>query len=60
MKTKKDKELILEQLRKTPIVQVACEKTGIARATYYRWRKKDKRFLEGCRYRNCRRNTSCK
>jgi len=43
---KKDKELILTQLFKTPIVQLACEKTGISRATYYRWKAKDKAFLK--------------
>ena len=40
----KEKELILEQLKKTPIVQLACEKIGIGRATYYRWRKDDSKF----------------
>ncbi len=44
MKTDKDKELLLEQLKKTPIVQIACEKLGIGRATYYRWRKEDLDF----------------
>ena len=41
---KKDKELLLEQLKKTPIVQLACEKTAIGRSTYYRWKKEDKKF----------------
>jgi hypothetical protein len=45
-KTKRNKETLLENLRKTPIVQVACEKTGVARATYYRWRKEDEKFAE--------------
>ena len=45
-KTEKNKEALLENLRKTPIVQVACEKTGIGRATYYRWRKEDEKFAE--------------
>lgn len=40
----KEKEIILEQLKKTPIVQVACEKTAIGRATYYRWKKDDSKF----------------
>ena len=40
----KDREILLEQLKKTPIVQLACEKTGISRATYYRWRKEDPEF----------------
>ena len=41
---KKDKEILLEQLKKTPIVQLACEKTGIGRSTYYRWKKEDSNF----------------
>lgn len=42
----KQKELLLEQLRKTPIIQIACEKIGIGRATYYRWRTEDQDFLK--------------
>jgi len=34
----KQKKLLIEQPRKTPIVQVACQKRGVHRATYYRWR----------------------
>lgn len=45
MKTKHKNELI-EQLRKTPIIEVACKKTGIGRATFYRWRNKDPKFAE--------------
>jgi len=48
MKTSKDKELLIEQLKKTPIIQVACEKVGLSRATFYRLRAKDKRFAEAC------------
>ncbi len=44
MKRDQDKDLILEQLRKIPIVQIACERIGVARATYYRWRSEDKAF----------------
>lgn len=40
----KNKEQLLEILKKTPIVQIACEKAGIGRATYYRWRKEDAEF----------------
>jgi len=43
---KKEKELLLEQLKKTPIIQIACEKLSIGRATYYRWREKDLKFAE--------------
>lgn len=42
----KNKELLIEQLKKTPIVQIACEKVGIGRATYYRWRKEDAEFAK--------------
>jgi len=42
----KNKELVIEQLKKTPIVQVACEKIGIGRATYYRWHKEDEEFAK--------------
>lgn len=44
MKTDKNKELLLEQLKKTPIVQVSCEKVGIGRATFYRWKQEDQDF----------------
>ena len=43
-KQQQQKEALCEQLKKTPIVQLACEKTGLGRATYYRWRKDDKEF----------------
>ena len=42
----KEKGLLLEQLKKTPIVQLAVEKTGVGRATYYRWRGNDPKFAE--------------
>jgi len=40
----KDKKTLIENLEKTPIIQMACEKTGISRATYYRWRIDDREF----------------
>lgn len=46
MNTIKTKQVLLDQLRKTPIIQIACEKSGIGRATYYRWRKEDKKFTK--------------
>lgn len=46
MKTSKQKELILEQLKKTPIVQVATEKVGVARSSFYRWKANDPKFSE--------------
>ena len=44
MITDAKKLAFLEQLKKTPIVQVACEKTSLSRATYYRFRKEDEEF----------------
>ena len=44
MKTTKQKQLVLEQLKKTPIIQVATEKVGIARSTFYRWKAEDSDF----------------
>jgi hypothetical protein len=40
----REKPILLENLKKTPIVHIACEKSSISRATYYRWRKEDKEF----------------
>jgi hypothetical protein len=37
-KTARDKSALIGQLRKTPVIQIACEKTGVSRQTYYRWR----------------------
>ena len=42
----KNKEQLLEILKKTPIVQIACEKAGVGRASYYRWRKEDAEFAQ--------------
>jgi len=39
-----DKKAVLEQLSKLPIIQVACQKASVSRATYYRWRNEDKKF----------------
>lgn len=44
MKPKNEKQLLIEQLKKTPVVQVACEKVGIGRATFYRWKNDDEKF----------------
>lgn len=44
MKQDKNKEIVIEQLKKTPIIQIACEKAGISRATYYRWREENAQF----------------
>jgi hypothetical protein len=41
-----DKKAVLEQLSKLPIIQIACQKAGVSRATYYRWRGEDKQFAK--------------
>ena len=38
------KNKFLEELTKVPIVQVACEKVGISRQTFYRWKSSSKTF----------------
>lgn len=43
-KQEKEKTAILEQLAKTPILQYACERAGVARANLYRWRQQDAEF----------------
>lgn len=42
----KNKEVVIENLKKIPIVQVVCEKSGIARSTYYRWHHDDEEFAQ--------------
>ncbi len=45
-KSDQTKQLFLEQLKKTPIVQIACEKLGVSRASFYRWRAEDAAFAK--------------
>ena len=47
-KQARGKKRLLEQLKKFPVVEIACSKTGVGRATYYRWRKSDTDFDEAC------------
>lgn len=42
----REKALMLDQLKKTPIVQICCEKLGIGRTTYYDWRRDDQEFAK--------------
>ena len=46
MKSNEVRKKIVEELRKMPIVFVACKKAGIGRATFYRWKKVDKKFAK--------------
>lgn len=44
-----EKRILLQQIERTPIVQVACEKAGIGRSTYYRWIADDGKFAKDSR-----------
>ena len=46
MITEQEKNSLLENLRQIPIVELACKKSGVARASFYRLRKDDKEFAE--------------
>lgn len=45
-KKKKIQNIFLEELKKIPIVLVACEKSGISRNSIYRWKREDKNFSQ--------------
>jgi hypothetical protein len=44
MKRDTGKAAVLEQLLKTPIVEVACSKAGIGKTSFYEWKKSDPEF----------------
>ncbi len=44
MKKNKIQDKFFEELRTIPIVQVACEKSGVSRNSVYRWKKEDGSF----------------
>ncbi|MCX6813141.1 MAG: hypothetical protein NTV77_01485 [Candidatus Azambacteria bacterium] len=44
MVTKKQMEILIGQLKKMPIVQIACEKSGISRTTFYRRKSENMKF----------------
>ncbi len=37
---------LIGALKETPIIQIACKKAGVGRATYYRWKNEDGSFLK--------------
>ena len=43
-KKEKIRTSFLTELKKIPIVQVACERTGVSRNSIYRWKREDKAF----------------
>lgn len=44
MKKNRVLKQLLEELKKVPIVQIACEKCGVSRKSFYEWKRKDKKF----------------
>lgn len=44
MRDKKVKDLLIEILKKTPLIQAACQKAEISRSTFYRWMATDEDF----------------
>ena len=42
--TENQKKALVAQLRRTPIVQLACERVSVGRSTYYKWRVHDQIF----------------
>ncbi len=40
------KKAVLEQLMRTPIIEIAAEKAGISRMTLHRWTKASKQFAK--------------
>lgn len=45
-KTAEQRLAVLEQLAKCCIVQLACERIGVGRSTYYKWHSEDAKFKE--------------
>ena len=43
---KKEKVKFLEILEKNPVIQIALERSGISKATFYRWKDNDKEFAK--------------
>ncbi len=43
---KKQKEDLIDQLKKNPVIQIACEKLDIGRATHYRWYADDEEYAK--------------
>lgn len=46
IKSRQDKlkEAFLEQLKRTPTIETACQKVTVARSTVYRWIRENKKF----------------
>ena len=43
------KRKLLKELNESPIIEMACKKSGVHRSSYYRWLKYDEEFEEAAR-----------
>lgn len=48
LRQSEDQAKLIAALRKSPIVQIACQQANVSRATYYRWRKENTGFAKSC------------
>lgn len=39
-----DKADVIEQLKKMPIIEIACKRANVSRSSFYRWKAEDKIF----------------
>lgn len=46
MRQEKLKQAFVDQLKRTPIIETACQKTGIPRTNVYRWQRENKKFAK--------------
>jgi len=44
--TERQKQAVLAELTRYPVIQAAVAKVGVGRATFYKWLKEDKEFAE--------------
>lgn len=48
IRTNEKQAQLIEQLKRTPIIEIACQKVSIGRNSYYRWRRQNKKFAALC------------
>ena len=49
VRQQKEKEALIKSLSEMPIIEIACKRAGVGRASYYRWLKEDSEFLKKSR-----------
>lgn len=48
VETETNKKKLVSELKRSPIIQIACKKVGVGRSTYYKWRFEDNIFAKAC------------